>query len=137
MDALERLLKLTATLLDTSVPLSAEQIRERVPGYADDLAAFRRTFSRDKNALLSMRLPLRVEPVPDSDPQVDGYRIDRQAYTGSDLNLDPEELAALHLANNLVRLEGDTIPEHRLPAEPGLQPPATIGNLPFSDTVSL
>jgi len=137
MDALERLLKLTATLLDTNVPLSAEQIQTRVPGYSEDLTAFRRTFSRDKALLLSMRLPLLVEPVPDSNPNVDGYRIDRNAYAGADLDFDQDELTALHLANNLVRLDGDIVPDHRLAADTGLQPPATIGNLPFSDTVSL
>jgi proteasome accessory factor B len=136
MDTLERLLKLTATLLAANQPISAEQIRERVPGYADDLIAFRRTFARDKDLLRSMRLPLRVEPVPGSDPQVDGYRIDRDEYAGSGIDFEPDELAALHLANNLVRLDGDAVPDHRLNAEPGIQPPGSIGDVPFSETVA-
>ena len=63
MDKLERLLNLTAALLHTSRPLTAEEIRERVPGYPDNLVAFRRTFERDKDDLREMGIPLAVESV--------------------------------------------------------------------------
>ena len=49
MDKLERLLNLTAALLNTERPLSAGELRERIPGaYSEDLIAFRRMFERDK-----------------------------------------------------------------------------------------
>ena len=53
-DRLERLMNLTAALLSASRPLTASDIRERVPGYPDDsVAAFRRAFDRDSASLVS------------------------------------------------------------------------------------
>ena len=101
---LERLLNLTAALLDTERPLTAEELRARIPGYAERDDAFRRTFERDKDDLRSMGVPLRTETVPGTDPPIDGYRIHRADYQGRDPDLDPDELAALHLATNLVRV---------------------------------
>ena len=98
-DRLERLLNLTAALLSASRPLSAAEIRERVPGYPEDsLAAFRRAFERDKEALREMGIPLGGGD--------DGYVIPRDEYELRDPGLDPDELAALHLATAAVRLEG-------------------------------
>lgn len=103
---LERLLNLTALLLDTPRPLSAEQIREQLAVYADDKAAFRRAFERDKDELRQMGIPIVVEPVPGTDPPVDGYRIPREEYALRDPGLETDELAALHLAASAVRVEG-------------------------------
>jgi len=103
---LERLLNLTALLLDTPRPLSAEQIREQLAAYAEDRAAFRRTFERDKDELRQMGIPLVVEPVPGTDPPVDGYRIPREEYALRDPGLEADELAALHLAASAVQVEG-------------------------------
>ncbi|MEK9999630.1 MAG: hypothetical protein VW623_05935, partial [Acidimicrobiaceae bacterium] len=71
MDKLERLLNLTAALLHAEIPLTAEELRDRVGGYPDTKATFRRAFERDKDDLRSMGMPLRVEPVPGVDPPVD------------------------------------------------------------------
>ena len=68
MDKLERLLNLTAALLHTSRPLTAEEIRERVPGYPDGLSAFRRTFERDKDDLREMGVPLSIERIEGETP---------------------------------------------------------------------
>ena len=108
MNKLERLLDLVAALLGTERPLSRHEIRYRMPGdaYSDNDEAFRRTFERDKDELRALGLPLVVETVPGTDPPGDGYRIDREEYTAGIPELDPDELAALHLASNLVRLEG-------------------------------
>ena len=57
MDKLERLLNLTAALLHAAIPLTAEELRDRVGGYPDTKATLRRAFDRDKDALRSMRLP--------------------------------------------------------------------------------
>ncbi len=105
MAKLERLLNLTAALLDTERPLSADDIRRRI-GYGPAGAAFHRTFERDKDDLREMGIPLRVEPVPGSDPPLDGYRIDRDEYYLADPGLEPDELAAIHLAATAVRLRG-------------------------------
>lgn len=106
MDKLERLLTLTATLLDTSRPLTADELRERVAGYPDNLAAFRRAFERDKDDLREMGVPLVVEMVETTARPVEGYRIRRDDYELRDPGLDPDELAALNLAAALVRLDG-------------------------------
>jgi len=103
---LERLINLVAALLDTTVPLSAAQIATRVPGYAEDKVAFRRAFERDKETLREMGVPITVEPVPASDPPVDGYRVSPEDYYLPDPGFAEDELAALHLAAAAVRLDG-------------------------------
>lgn len=102
---LERLLNLTALLLDARVPLPAERIQEELD-YPEDLATFRRAFERDKEELRSMGIPLRVETVPGRLPEVDGYRIPREEYALRDPGLTTAELAALHLAASAVQVEG-------------------------------
>jgi proteasome accessory factor B len=106
MDKLERLLNLAAALLDADRPMTADDLRERIGGYPEAKASFRRAFERDKDDLRAMGLPLKVEAVPGTDPPVDGYRMRQRDYSGRELRLDPDELAALHLATNLVRLDG-------------------------------
>ena len=107
MDKLERLLNLTAALLHTEQPLSAGELRARMAGaYSEDLTAFRRMFERDKADLRAIGVPLEVTTLYRLDPPVEGYRIRAAAYAGRDVRFDPDELAALHLATNLVRLEG-------------------------------
>lgn len=103
---LERLLNLTALLLATTRPLSAQDIRERLGVYPDETDAFRRAFERDKDDLRAMGVPLEVEPVPGVVPTVDGYRIPKDRYYLRDPGLTPEELAALRMAASVVKLEG-------------------------------
>ena len=105
---LERLLNLTAALLATTRPLTAEQLRTRLEGYPDADASFRRAFERDKDDLRQMGIPIAIDEVPGSDPPIVGYVIDRAEYSGNDPELAPDELAALHVAANLVRLGDPT-----------------------------
>ncbi len=105
MSKLERLLKLLAVLLDTPYPLSAEQLRQRIGGYPDGDATFRRTFERDKDELRTMGVDIVVAPVPETEPPLDGYLVNQDDYAGSDPGLEPDELAALHLAAALVRVD--------------------------------
>ncbi len=104
---LERLINLVAALLHANQPLTAEELRNRLPGYAQDHGAFRRAFERDKEALRDLGIPVVVEPVdPVGQPGVVGYRIPKEEYYLNDPGLAPDELAALHLAASAVRLEG-------------------------------
>jgi predicted DNA-binding transcriptional regulator YafY len=105
-DKLERLLNLTAALLETSRLLTAAEIRRRVPGYPDSDVAFRRAFERDKEDLREMGVPLLVEEVIVSELPEHGYRIPKDQYYIKDPRLEPDELAALHLAASAVRLDG-------------------------------
>jgi predicted DNA-binding transcriptional regulator YafY len=107
VNRLERLINLVAALLDSPRPLTADELRLRVPGYPDDRASFRRAFERDKEALREMGVPLTLETVGDSPAEgVEGYRILKEAYYLTDPGLEADELAALHLAASAVELEG-------------------------------
>lgn len=105
-DRLERLVNLTATLLDTRRPLTLEELADRVePRYPDDLGARRRQFERDKETLRELGVPITVESV-DGFGADQAYRIRPDDYYLPELDLDDAELAALHLAVTAVRLEG-------------------------------
>ena len=105
---LERLLNLTAALLNAQRPLTAADIAEQVPGYPaiEEKQTFRRAFERDKELLRDMGIPVQVADVPGSDPPEPGYLIRRDDYALRDPGLDPDELAAIHLATAAVRMEG-------------------------------
>ena len=70
-DRLERLVNLTATLLDTRRPLTLDELAERVePRYPDDKTSRRRQFERDKETLRELGVP---------DHGRDGRRVRRRA----------------------------------------------------------
>ena len=106
MDRLERLINMVAALLEAERPLTADELHQRLPGYAENAIAFRRAFERDKEVLREMGVPLVLAPVDPSQPAVEGYRIPKDQYYLEDPGLDPDELAALHLAASAVELEG-------------------------------
>jgi proteasome accessory factor B len=106
VDRLERLVNLIAALIDTSQPLTRDQIHQRIEGYADDTEAFRRNFERDKELLRQMGLPLATVSLDPNHPDEVGYRIRREDYELPDPGLDEHELAALRLASAAVQLEG-------------------------------
>lgn len=110
MKKIERLLNLISALLATERPLSRHEIRERIPGaYAENDESFRRAFERDKDELRALGLPISLERVPGTDPPLEGYLIRQSDYEANHPALDAEEIAALHLASNLIRLQGDDI----------------------------
>ena len=85
-----------------------------------------------------MGIPLITGSAPDTDPPVTGYRIDRSRYRGDLPDLTPDELAALHLANNLVRL-GDTPsddPFWRLGGQSDKPDVAAVAQLPGEPALS-
>jgi proteasome accessory factor B len=98
----ERLVNLVLCLLSTRQYLSAERIRGIVPGYAgapnDD--AFFRMFERDKAELRELGVPLETGRASAFD-SVDGYRIARQDYELGEIDLAPDEAAAVALAARL------------------------------------
>jgi predicted DNA-binding transcriptional regulator YafY len=97
----ERLLNLVICLLSTRRFLSAQQIREMVPGYGPgDDEAFRRMFERDKEELRDLGIPLEVgsDTVYDDEP---GYRIAARDYELPEIALTADEAAAVGLAARL------------------------------------
>lgn len=105
MQRIERLINLIAALLDSRRPLTAAEIRERIAGYDSESGdAFRRTFERDKAELRDMGIP--IETVKDED-DVDAYVIPPDRYYMPDLDLQPDEVAALKLAADAILGVGD------------------------------
>ncbi len=97
----ERLLNLVICLLATRRYLTVQQIREAVPGYdADNEEAFRRMFERDKEELRELGIPLETGSNSVWDDEV-GYRIAQRDYQLPEINLEPDEAAALGLAARL------------------------------------
>ena len=106
MSKLERLLNLTALLLNTERALRVDEIGKLIEGYPPDPASFRRAFERDKDDLREMGIPIDMVNIDIHDQTVLGYRIDPEQYYLADPGLEPDELAALKLAMGAVRLEG-------------------------------
>jgi proteasome accessory factor B len=98
----ERLVNLVLALLSTRQYLTADRIRGIVPGYADAASdeAFSRMFERDKTELRELGIPLEIgrNSVFDS---ADGYRIARRDYELGEIDLAPDEAAAVGLAVRL------------------------------------
>ena len=108
MKKIERLLNLISALLSTERPLSRDEIRKRIPGaYAENDESFRRTFERDKKELKELGVPLSLERIPGTDPPTEGYRIHPSDYEADHPVLEADEIAALHLASNLIRMQGN------------------------------
>jgi proteasome accessory factor B len=105
-DRLERLVNLTATLLDTRRPLTLDELADRLePPYPPETSARRRAFERDKETLRELGVPIVVEPVSGLGGET-GYRIRPDDYYLPDLGLTTDERAALAAAVSAVRLEG-------------------------------
>ncbi|HEY8216201.1 MAG TPA: WYL domain-containing transcriptional regulator [Acidimicrobiia bacterium] len=103
---LERLVNLTATLLDTRRPLTLDELADRLePSYPDDKIARRRAFERDKETMRDLGIPISVESIDAFGGEV-GYCIHPGDYYLPELDLTTDERAALHVAVSAVRLEG-------------------------------
>ncbi|NBH10545.1 WYL domain-containing protein, partial [Amycolatopsis sp. SID8362] len=98
----ERLVNLVLALLSTRQYLTAERIRGIVPGYADAASddAFFRTFERDKTELRELGIPLETGRNSAFDA-IEGYRIARRDYELGEIDLAPDEAAAVALASRL------------------------------------
>lgn len=134
-DRLERLVNLTATLLDTRRPLTVDEVAERVaPRYPDDRASRHRQFERDKETLRELGIEISVESVDPLGGAEVGYRIRPERYYLPDLELSDEEREALHVAVTAVRLEGDDDAREALIKLGGLagERAAAVADLPAS-----
>ena len=105
MRRIERLINLIAALLNAERPMTAQEIRERIAGYDQaNFEAFRRAFERDKEALRSMGVPLEMRSSGRDTllDQADAYIIPKERYYLPQLDLEPDEVAALRLASDAV-----------------------------------
>lgn len=94
----ERLLNLLFVLLNSNTPLTAKQIRDRVPGYVGTDEAKERKLERDKADLLALGIPLETKPVDLFHDDVLGYIIDRKTWLMPEILLTSEERTYLSLA---------------------------------------
>ena len=113
-EKLERILKLLAELLNASTPKTADELRNKVNMYPDNLVAFRKQFSRDKAALKEMGVPLEVISVGSSANSADAYFLDNKKYYLPELDLTDEELSQLNYASNSIHLLADITEEEAL-----------------------
>lgn len=125
----ERLLNLIVMLLETSQPVTTEQIHRTIPGYGQDSwDTFKRMFERDKEELREMGIPVELSSVDSWDTE-QGYRIPKDRYYLPDLNLAPDEVAALWLAAGLLRMSDPGPARSALMKLTEGAPPETTGNL--------
>src|ERR671935_171080 len=97
MRKVERLVNLIARLRNTRRPLTLDQVAELVPGYEASGESLRRMFERDKEELRGLGVPVERAPI-DAWGTEEGYFIDPKAYGMPELDLAPDERAALALA---------------------------------------
>ncbi len=96
LDRLERVTDLVLVLLDTTQPLTLDAIAHQVPGYPVEHSARRQAFERDKRLLRDEGIPVLTQRLPGHEQY--GYQIDRDSFYLPDLDLEPDEQVALHLA---------------------------------------
>jgi len=105
-NVVERVLNLLIYLLESPVPVTSNDIRNTVHGYADQSdEAFHRMFERDKQVLRRLGVPLKLEAI-DAWEIDEGYTVDPDEYAIPDPGLNQEERAALSVAAKMVRLGG-------------------------------
>jgi proteasome accessory factor B len=98
MEPLERLLNLVGLLLETSTPLTFEQIRDTLEGYqGDNIESVKRKFERDKDMLRAYGVPLEMTGT-DAWEVEQGYIIRKDRYYLPEIPFTPEEITALYLA---------------------------------------
>lgn len=105
INATERMLNLVALLTESSVPLTLEDISNKMAGQYPEADEARRTsFERDKRSLRALGLPITTQTLSGSDAGKTAYSIDRTEYALIDFGLTEEELDALQQAAALVQI---------------------------------
>lgn len=107
MDRTERLLDLVALLLHAQEPVSSAELRELFPDdYGGSREAADRKLERDKEELVALGVPVAFVPASE-ERELGGYVIDRGAFFLRDLQLSPEETAALYAAGSAALASRD------------------------------
>jgi proteasome accessory factor B len=132
VDRLERLTNLVLVLLRDERPKPLREIAAEVPGYPAEGEARRQAFERDKRTLRDGGVEVTALPIEGRE-QV-GYLIRPEDFYLPDLDLAPDEQAALNLAVAGVHLGDpsgrDALWRLGLPASAGVQPFADLTALP-------
>jgi proteasome accessory factor B len=105
-NVVERVINLLIYLLESPVPVTAEDVRRTVLGYGDQSDdAFHRMFERDKDLLRTLGVPLDLKALDAWEVDF-GYIVDPEKYAIPDPGLTEEERVALSVAARMVRLGG-------------------------------
>jgi proteasome accessory factor B len=108
-EKVERLVNLTVALLETRRPVTFAELRDRTGYYGQaDAESARRMFERDKDELRSLGVPIETRERGILDAEL-GYTIDRAAYELPDIDLSPDEVAALALALRVAGGRGERL----------------------------
>lgn len=106
----ERILNLLSSLLNTHNPISHQRIHETINGYKElTHEASRRQLERDKSDLKNLGVQIKLKDVPGVDPIVPGYYINQDDYFLKDLDLTPEETAALNLLVGVFKAGNESL----------------------------
>ena len=105
-NVVERVLNLLIYLLESPTPVTADDVRNTVAGYAGQSdEAFHRMFERDKDVLRRLGVPLNRQALDAWEVNF-GYTVDPDEYAVPDPELSEEERVALSVAARMVRLGG-------------------------------
>jgi proteasome accessory factor B len=105
-NVVERVLNLLIYLLESPTPVTADDVRNTVAGYAGQTdEAFHRMFERDKDVLRRLGVPLDRQALDAWEVDF-GYTVDPDEYAVPDPELSEEERVALSVAARMVRLGG-------------------------------
>ena len=105
-NVVERVINLLIYLLESPVPVTAEDVRRTVLGYGDQSDdAFHRMFERDKDLLRTLGVPLDLKALDAWEVDF-GYIVDPEKYAIPDPGLTEGERVALSVAARMVRLGG-------------------------------
>jgi proteasome accessory factor B len=109
MQPLERLVNLVALLLEARMPLTFDQIREKLGEAYEhgDVNSAKRMFERDKDILRDIGVPIEVVATDVWEAE-QGYSIAKDRYYLPEVRFTPEEISALFVA---ARSGGDTSAE--------------------------
>ena len=101
-----RQMNLLALLLESPGGVTRRQVLGEMAGeYSSDDDAARRTFERDKEDLARLGVP--IDRVAGTSNEDYAYRVDRSRYDQPDPGFEADELAALRLALETVRIGAD------------------------------
>jgi proteasome accessory factor B len=132
VDRLERLTDLVLVLLGDGRPRPLREIAAEVPGYPAEGEARRQAFERDKRTLRDGGIEVTATAI--DGPEQVGYLIRSEDFYLPDLDLAPDEQAALNLAVAGVHLGDpsgrDALWRLGLPASAGVRPFADLTALP-------
>jgi proteasome accessory factor B len=99
MNKIERLINLTAYLLDSDKPITLDELKDTVYKGQSGGGALRRMFERDKEELREMGIDVKAVKRGDGDEV--GYTIERNEYYLPHLDLSPEQRVALTMVSRL------------------------------------